>query len=216
MCKTAISLATQLDQIVASGRLKATDIIPVGQIVLELCSVCCLINKMFSGLRPLSTPTIADLNTHAIDEGCCSCCSVLDLMDLDGAVLGSFSDDGDDAPVPQETQTAALKLVLIEVERVIDALDRIMGVSSKQSVELRRKPSLESMAKHIRQGLKKLPFYGKKFPGQSQSPSRLPVGRSLSSLSGPVQTRLQKVSSNESFTTAFEALADVPCDRKVR
>lgn len=216
VCKSAINLATQLDQIVASGRLKATDIIPVGSIVLELCSVCCLINKMLSGLQPISTPTMADLNTHAIEERCCACCSVLQLMDLDGAVLGSFSDDGDDAPVPPETQAAALSLVLVEVESVIDALDRIMGISSKASVELRRKASLESMAKHISQGLRALPFYGRKFAGRKQSPSRLPVAQSLSMLSVPVQTRLRRVSSNESFATALEKLSEAPQDRKVR
>ena len=169
------------------------------------------------GFAILSADTVApaDLNAHAVDESCCACCSVLEIMDLDGPIISSFSDDGDDAPVPQETQMAALSLVLVEVERVIDALDRLLGVSSKESAELKRKASLESMAKHISQGLKKLPLYGKKFPVQTQALSRMPVGQSLSSLSVPVQSRLERVSSNESFKTALKKLSEVPGDRKV-
>ncbi|KAF2163098.1 hypothetical protein M409DRAFT_57771 [Zasmidium cellare ATCC 36951] len=146
-CQMAARLEHQMDVIVSSGRLRATNIIPIGKEILDLSSLCCCIQRMLAGEVPCSIPSHEDLDEHVmtcIDQNCCGCCSVLALMDLEGDVLRSFSDDDDDGVMPVETQNAALRIVVQEVEKAVAALNALFPEEGKPFPDIERRGSLES------------------------------------------------------------------------
>lgn len=143
----AARLEHQMQMIVSSGRLKATMVIPLGKEILDLSSLCCCIQRMLAGEVPFSIPSHDDLDEHVmtcIDQNCCGCCSVLALMDLEGDVLRSFSDDDDDGVMPVETQNAALRIVVSEVEKAVAALNTLFPEEGKPFPDVERRGGLGS------------------------------------------------------------------------
>lgn len=143
----AARLEHQMEMIVSSGRLKATMVIPLGKEILDLSSLCCCIQRMLAGEVPFGIPSHDDLDEHVmtcIDQNCCGCCSVLALMDLEGDVLRSFSDDDDDGVMPVETQNAALRIVVQEVEKAVTALNALFPEEGKPFPDVERQTSLGS------------------------------------------------------------------------
>lgn len=161
-CQMAARLEHQMEVIISSGRLKATNIIPIGKEILDLSSLCCCIQKRIAGKAPFTIPSPQELDEHVtacLDQNCCGCCSVLALMDLDGDVLRSFSDDDDDGIMPVETQNAALRVVVGEVQKAVAALNALFPEDGELYPTRRRRSSVASLKSQRSQRLGV--FFGK-------------------------------------------------------
>lgn len=173
-CQMAARLEQQMEVIVSSGRLKATNIIPIGKEILDLSALCCCIQRMLASDGPFTIPSHQDMDEHVtacIDQNCCGCCSVLALMDLDGDVLRSFSDDDDDGVMPVETQNAALRVVVGEVEKAVAALNALFPENSGgQEPPAKRRKSSSSPNVHLSQRLGV--FFGRERRKSGRSPKK--------------------------------------------
>ncbi|CAK3776605.1 Hypothetical predicted protein [Lecanosticta acicola] len=164
VCEQAGALTQELDKILGSERVRATGVFRTGAEIESLSSVCCLVGEILSGRRPCGVPTALELQDHTasldVNDESCPCCSAGKLLDLDGEVLRSFPDGGEDLHVDDGIQRFALKAVVDEAEKVLAALDALIlsgeGGGSPSPVVLRRSSSLQSMARQVSSGLKRL------------------------------------------------------------
>lgn len=127
VCVQAQALTNELDRLVEFREVRAATVYRVGCEIANLSSICCLVRDTLEGRREWAVPAIGEIQDHSraldLERDACPCCSAERLLDLDGEVMRSFHDGGEDASVATCTQEYALKALVDEAEKVLGSLD---------------------------------------------------------------------------------------------